>query len=154
MESDPEKAVRRVSARHHRLSRILEIIIVFLSFPVKRRKRRSTRLHRPRGRRFRNELKSAAEDGTIPQGKTAGLLRKDISGKEGPESMSKVVVFDHPLIQHKLSFMRDKNTGTKEFRELLSEIAMLMVFEVTRDLETEEVEVETPICTAKCRRLS
>jgi uracil phosphoribosyltransferase len=50
--------------------------------------------------------------------------------------------------------MRDKNTGTKEFRELLSEIAMLMVFEVTRDLETEEVEVETPICTAKCRRLS
>ena len=47
--------------------------------------------------------------------------------------MSKVVVFDHPLIQHKLSIMRDKNTGTKEFRELLSEIAMLMVFEVTRD---------------------
>jgi len=68
--------------------------------------------------------------------------------------MSKVVVFDHPLIQHKLSIMRDKRTGTKEFRELLSEIAMLMVFEVTRDLETEEVEVETPICIAKCRRLS
>ena len=68
--------------------------------------------------------------------------------------MSKVVVFDHPLIQHKLSIMRDKNTGTKEFRELLSEIAMLMVFEVTRDLETEEVDVETPICTAKCHRLS
>ena len=52
--------------------------------------------------------------------------------------MSKVVVFDHPLIQHKLSIMRDKNTGTKEFRELLSEIAMLMVFEVTRDLETDQ----------------
>ena len=68
--------------------------------------------------------------------------------------MSKVVVFDHPLIQHKLSIMRDKHTGTKEFRELLSEIAMLMVFEVTRDLETEEVDVETPICIAKCRRLS
>ena len=65
--------------------------------------------------------------------------------------MSKVVVFDHPLIQHKLSIMRDKNTGTKEFRELLSEIAMLMVFEVTRDLETKEVEVETPITTCKCR---
>ena len=64
--------------------------------------------------------------------------------------MSKVVVFDHPLIQHKLSIMRDKNTGTKEFRELLSEIAMLMVFEVTRDLETKEVEVETPITTCKC----
>ena len=68
--------------------------------------------------------------------------------------MSKVVIFDHPLIQHKLSIMRDKNTGTKEFRELLSEISMLMVFEVTRDLETEEVEIETPICVAKCRRLS
>ena len=68
--------------------------------------------------------------------------------------MSKVVVFDHPLIQHKLSIMRDKHTGSKQFRELLSEIAMLMVFEVTRDLETEEVAVETPICTAKCRRLS
>ena len=68
--------------------------------------------------------------------------------------MSKVVVFDHPLIQHKLSIMRDKNTGTKEFRELLSEIAMLMVFEVTRDLETKEIDVETPITTCKCRVLS
>lgn len=68
--------------------------------------------------------------------------------------MSKVVVFDHPLIQHKLSIMRDKNTGTKEFRALLSEISMLMVYEVTRDLETEEVIVETPICSATCRRLS
>ena len=68
--------------------------------------------------------------------------------------MSKVVVFDHPLIQHKLSIMRDKNTGVKEFRELLEEIAMLMVYEVTRDLETCEVDVETPICTAKCHRLA
>ena len=68
--------------------------------------------------------------------------------------MGKVEIFNHPLIQHKLSIMRDKNTGTKQFRELLSEIAMLMVFEVTRDLETEEVEVETPICACKCRVLS
>ena len=68
--------------------------------------------------------------------------------------MSKVVVFDHPLIQHKLSIMRDKRTGVKEFRELLEEIAMLMVYEVTRDLETCEVEVETPICKATCRRLA
>ena len=68
--------------------------------------------------------------------------------------MSKVVVFDHPLIQHKLSIMRDKNTGAKEFRELLSEIAMLMIYEVTRDLETEEVEIETPISTCKCRMLA
>ncbi len=76
-----------------------------------------------------------------------------IFGKEGTV-MSKVVVFDHPLIQHKLSIMRDKNTGAKEFRELLSEIAMLMVYEVTRDLETEEIDVETPICTARCRALA
>lgn len=68
--------------------------------------------------------------------------------------MSKVVVFDHPLIQHKLSIMRDKNTGAKEFRELLSEIAMLMIYEVTRDLETEEVEIETPISVCKCRVLA
>ncbi len=68
--------------------------------------------------------------------------------------MSKVIVFDHPLIQHKLSIMRDKNTGTKQFRELLSEISMLMVYEVTRDLETEEVEIETPICTCRGKVLS
>ncbi len=68
--------------------------------------------------------------------------------------MSKVHVFDHPLIQHKLSIMRDKNTGTKEFRELLEEISMLMVYEVTRDLPTKEVEVETPITKAKVRVLS
>jgi uracil phosphoribosyltransferase len=59
--------------------------------------------------------------------------------------MSKVHIFDHPLIQHKLSIMRDKMTGTKEFRELLDEISMLMVYEVTRDLQTTEIKVETPI---------
>ena len=68
--------------------------------------------------------------------------------------MSKVHVFDHPLIQHKLSIMRDKNTGTKEFRELLDEISMLMVYEVTRDLPTEEVEVETPLTKMKTRTLA
>ena len=68
--------------------------------------------------------------------------------------MSKVVVFDHPLIQHKLGIMRDKNTGAKQFRELLSEISMLMVYEITRDLETEEVEIETPICKCKGKELS
>ena len=59
--------------------------------------------------------------------------------------MSKVYVFDHPLIQHKLSIMRMKETGTKQFRELLDEIAMLMVYEVSRDLPVEAVEIETPI---------
>ena len=68
--------------------------------------------------------------------------------------MSKVVVFDHPLIQHKLSIMRDKRTGVKEFRELLEEISMLMVYEVTRDLPVEKVDVETPICRTKTNMLA
>jgi len=68
--------------------------------------------------------------------------------------MSKVHILDHPLIQHKLSIMRNKETGAKEFRELLEEISMLMVYEVTRDLPTEEVEVETPICVTKTKMLS
>ena len=63
--------------------------------------------------------------------------------------MSKVLVMDHPLIQHKVSLMRDKETGTKEFRELLNEISMLMAYEVTRDLPLREIEIETPICRAQ-----
>ena len=68
--------------------------------------------------------------------------------------MSNVHVFDHPLIQHKLSILRDKNTGAKAFRELVSEIAMLMCYEATRDLPLEEVEVETPLAVAKCRHIA
>ena len=68
--------------------------------------------------------------------------------------MSKVHVFDHPLIQHKLAIMRKTETGPKEFRELLEEISMLMVYEVTRDLPTEEVEIETPICKTKVKMLA
>jgi len=68
--------------------------------------------------------------------------------------MSKVYVFDHPLIQHKLTYIRDKNTGTKEFRELVDEVATLMAFEITRDLPLEEIEVETPVTTAKTKVLS
>ena len=68
--------------------------------------------------------------------------------------MIKVCVFDHPLIQHKLSILRDKNTSVKEFRELISEIAMLMCYEATRDLPLEEITVETPVAPAKCRRIS
>ena len=60
--------------------------------------------------------------------------------------MSTVHVMDHPLIQHKISLMRDKDTGSKDFRELLREIAMLMGYEVTRDLPLTDVEIETPIC--------
>ena len=65
-----------------------------------------------------------------------------------------VHVLDHPLIQHKLAILRDKNTGTKEFRALISEIAGLMCYEATRNLPTQEVEVETPMMTAKCRILA
>ncbi len=68
--------------------------------------------------------------------------------------MGTVHVLDHPLLQHKLSIMRDKNTGVKEFRELVGEVAMLMCYEATRGLETEEVEIETPICKGKFRQLS
>ena len=68
--------------------------------------------------------------------------------------MSKVYVFDHPLIQHKLSIMRKKETGTKQFRELLDEIAMLMVYEVSRDLPVEPVEIETPIQKTTVNMLS
>ncbi len=63
--------------------------------------------------------------------------------------MSKVVVFDHPLIKHKLTHIRDKNTGSKEFRELVTEVSTLMAYEVTRDLTLEEVEIETPVCKTK-----
>ncbi|MGE7917382.1 uracil phosphoribosyltransferase [Viridibacillus sp. NPDC093762] len=68
--------------------------------------------------------------------------------------MGKVYVFDHPLIQHKLTYIRDKNTGTKEFRELVDEVATLMAFEITRDLPLEEIEIDTPVTTAKTKVLS
>ena len=63
-------------------------------------------------------------------------------------------VIDHPLIQHKLSFIRDIKTGPKEFRELLEEIAMLMAYEITRNLPLEEMEIETPVAKCKCKVLS
>ncbi len=68
--------------------------------------------------------------------------------------MSNVLVFTHPLIQHKLSILRDENTSVKEFRELVSEIAQLMCYEATRDLPLEDIEVKTPVAMAKCRRIS
>jgi len=65
-----------------------------------------------------------------------------------------VNVIEHPLIQHKLSLMRDVKTGTKEFRGLLEEISMLMAFEITRDLPLVEIEVETPVANCKCKVLA
>jgi uracil phosphoribosyltransferase len=72
----------------------------------------------------------------------------------GCQYMQRVFEFDHPLIQHKISLLRDKNTGTKEFRELVSEVAMLMAYEVTRDLPLKEVDVETPVGIAHAKVIS
>ena len=68
--------------------------------------------------------------------------------------MEKVHVLDHPLLQHKLSILRDERTGSKEFREVVSEIATLMCYEATRDLPLEEVEIKTPITTGKFKTLA
>jgi uracil phosphoribosyltransferase len=68
--------------------------------------------------------------------------------------MNRVYVFDHPLIQHKLTLIRDKNTGTKEFRELVDEVATLMAYEITRDMPLEETTIETPVATCKTRVIS
>ncbi len=68
--------------------------------------------------------------------------------------MENVHLFDHPLIQHKVSLLRDKNTSSKEFRELVSEISTMMGFEVTRDIPLKEVEIETPVGLAKTRVMS
>ena len=68
--------------------------------------------------------------------------------------MSKLVVMDHPLIQHKVSLMRSKDTSTKAFRELLDEVSMLMAYELTRDLPLEDIEVETPICKCTAKEIA
>lgn len=67
--------------------------------------------------------------------------------------MSKAVVMDHPLIQHKIGQIRKKETGTKDFRQMISEIATMICFEATRNLELEDVEIETPICTTTVKQL-
>ncbi|MBQ8326325.1 MAG: uracil phosphoribosyltransferase [Lachnospiraceae bacterium] len=67
--------------------------------------------------------------------------------------MAKVVVMDHPLIQHKIGYIRRKETGTKDFRQTISEIAMLICFEATRDLPLADVEIETPICKTMAKEL-
>ncbi len=68
--------------------------------------------------------------------------------------MANLHIIDHPLIQHKISLMRDKNTGTKEFRELVNETAMLICYEATRDLPLKEIEMETPLCMARTKIVS
>ena len=68
--------------------------------------------------------------------------------------MSQVHVINHPMIQYKLTIMRKKETGSKDFRELLKEISLLMGYEVTRDIPLEDVEIETPICKMKAKEVS
>ena len=68
--------------------------------------------------------------------------------------MEKVHILDHPLLQHKLSILRDENTGVKDFRQVVSEIATLMCYEATRDLPMEEVEIKTPICTGRFKTIA
>lgn len=68
--------------------------------------------------------------------------------------MAQFFLFDHPLIQHKISILRDKQTSTKEFRELVHELAMLMAYEVTRDLPLKEVDIETPVASTKAKVLA
>ena len=68
--------------------------------------------------------------------------------------MQKIVVMDHPLIQHKVGLIRKKETGSKEFRELIGEIAMYMCYEATRDLKLTDIEIETPICRTTVKELS
>lgn len=68
--------------------------------------------------------------------------------------MGKLVIFNHPLMHHKLSIIRDENTGTKDFRTTLSEIGALMAYEVSRDFPTYECDVKTPVAVAKCRKLA
>ena len=68
--------------------------------------------------------------------------------------MSQLHVIDHPMIQHKLTIMRDKKTGSKDFRELLNEISLLMGYEVTRDIPLEDVEIETPLCKMSAKEVS
>ena len=67
--------------------------------------------------------------------------------------MGKIVIMDHPLVQHKIGIIRRKETGTKDFRDNISEIAMLMCYEATRNLELDDVEIETPICKTKVKAL-
>ena len=68
--------------------------------------------------------------------------------------MGKLVVIDHPLVQHKLTLLRDKATGTKEFRALVEELATLLAYEATRDLQLEDATVETPVATAHTKVLA
>jgi len=79
-------------------------------------------------------------------------LKADNAGKG--KNMGKLFISEHPLIKNKMALLRDKETGTKEFKELISEITMLLTYEATRELPLKNVDVETPIATAHCEKLA
>lgn len=87
---------------------------------------------------------------------TAGpfLYGSELQPKEGTMDNSRVTLVDHPMVQHKLSILRDKTTSCKQFRELVRELALFEGYEATRDLPLSDVDVETPICTARCKQVS
>jgi uracil phosphoribosyltransferase len=74
--------------------------------------------------------------------------------KRQGDYMGKVFICDHPLIQHKLTYIRDENTKTKDFRELVDEVATLMAYEITRDIPLENIRVKTPVAMAECKIIS
>src|SRR5699024_7877826 len=79
---------------------------------------------------------------------------KHLISKVGEGFVGDVYVFDHPLIQHKLTYIRNTNTGTKEFRELVDEVAKLMAFEITRKLPVKDVKVQTPVAKSDAKVLA
>ena len=80
-------------------------------------------------------------------------MNKNVTRQRRNLEMAKVVVMDHPLIQHKIGLIRKKETGTKDFRQTISEIAMLICYEATRGLKLDDVEIETPICKTTAKEL-
>lgn len=96
-----------------------------------------------------------SDDGEDYISKDNDILKKQKNYFKGDKTMAKEpIILNHPLIQHKLSILRRVETTTKDFRELVGEIANLMCFEATRDLELEDVEIETPMCKCTAKRLA
>src|SRR2546428_4027879 len=119
---------------------------------IRRRAARTEAQETRRGRR-KNVGNARARD-PPPWRRRLGADRGTAQGPEETMTTGKVYIFDHPLILHKLTILRDKRTGHKEFRELVEELAMLMAFEVTRSHPTREIEVETPLARTKGRSIA
>jgi uracil phosphoribosyltransferase len=103
---------------------------------------------------YSTELIRLVDRGSVIMYENYRKLRIQLGKTKKGDNVSNLYVLDHPLIQHKLTYIRDKNTGTKEFREMVEEVAMLMAYEITRNLPLEETEVETPVVTARTKVLA